>query len=80
MKDEDIVEKSVPAVSPSLSKEGKTVIRKLSKVLAPFSFISNGEFENLVEEHGLSVKEDLSRRVDLCPIQPSIKRTKRSKT
>lgn len=64
MKEEDFLDANEPAVSATLSKEGKTVMRKLVKAKAPMCSIYNLEFIILMEEHELGFEENLTRIVD----------------
>lgn len=60
MMEEDIVNEFECDASSTLSKEGRTTVGKLVKEMGPLCFIYNTDFKNLVQEHVVAVREDLT--------------------
>lgn len=62
--EEHTVHESEPAASSTPSEEERTVMSELFKPMALLCSVYDVEFKNLMNEHGLGVGEDLSRKLD----------------
>lgn len=71
MTEEQSVDYSEPATSLTLSKNGRTAIRKLVKKMAPIYLIYNVDYRKLLQEHESGVGKDLTENVDCVLTDPT---------